>query len=292
MFGHLHIEERGRPSRIVDLVGSATIGRTSDNDIVLDSDGVSHVHAMLLAQASGVDLVDLGSTFGTFVNAVPAEPDEPVRLSDGAQIRIGRAALRFLAPRATTPMAPLVPGKATPPALAAPHLNTRLEGCSLDAPLEVGCRVSLLIWVGALIATDEHQSSRLLKLSSAHLEATTSLRVTVRAASPSWRIIAEQPTLLAARWGSPQIARYSIQPLRAERTRLGIRVEQIDSGHLVQHLALGVMADAAAPVRPPRYEHHVRSLGDVSSSPVPMCRACFAPTRAGAQFCHHCGAHL
>ena len=76
MFGRLYIEEGGRPARMIELAGAVTIGRTADNDIVLESEGVSHCHAMLLAQPDGVTLLDLGSTFGTFVYSVQALPDE------------------------------------------------------------------------------------------------------------------------------------------------------------------------------------------------------------------------
>src|SRR5205085_12466501 len=103
MFGRLYIEEGERPARMIELAGAVTIGRTADNDIVLESDGVSHCHAMLLAQPEGVILLDLGSTFGTFVDAVQALPDAPMRLPNGAQITIGRALLRYAsAPAAAT----------------------------------------------------------------------------------------------------------------------------------------------------------------------------------------------
>src|SRR5215212_4781556 len=98
MLGRLYIEEGERPARMIELTGAVTIGRTADNDIVLESDGVSHCHAMLLAQPDGVTLLDLGSTFGTFVDAVQALPDEPLRLPNGARITIGRALLRYAAP--------------------------------------------------------------------------------------------------------------------------------------------------------------------------------------------------
>src|SRR5690348_14051729 len=97
MFGRLYIEEGERPARVIELAGAVTIGRTADNDIVLESDGVSHCHAMLLAQPDGVSLLDLGSTFGTFVDAVQALPDEPLHLPNGARITIGRALLRYAA---------------------------------------------------------------------------------------------------------------------------------------------------------------------------------------------------
>lgn len=293
MFGHLHIEERGRPARVIDLLGSATIGRTADNDIVLDSDGVSHCHAMLLAQPSGVDLVDLGSTFGTYIDAVPALPDEPVRLADGAQISIGRAALRYLAPRITTPMALLEPdGARHAPPLTVAHINTRFEGFDADTPLSVGQRVVLKIWVGAPLATDEHQSSRPLKLSSAHLTAQLALRVIVRAASPSWQIVAEQPTLLAARWGTAQIACYTITAMRPERTRLAVRIVHSETHNLLQHITLGVVAGEADQPHIRRSQSRSRAVGDLPAGKLPLCRQCYALVRSDARFCPQCGARM
>ena len=289
MFGHLHIEERGRPARVVDLLGTATIGRTAENDIVLDSDGVSHCHAMLLAQPSGVDLVDLGSTFGTFINAIPAPPDEPVRLADGAQISIGRAALRYLAPRITASIAPLDAARAAPP-LAVLHLNTRFLGLDAATPLVAGRHTTLLVWVGAPLPTDEQQSSRPFKLAGTPLATTMALRVRVRAASPFWHVIADQPMLLAERWGSAQIARFEIAARQAERTRLAVRIEQATSGALLQQIVLGMIAHEPNPRQPGRTPLRNRLPGEPLAQVLPICRRCFAPTRAGARFCHHCGA--
>ncbi len=45
-----------------------TIGRTSDNDIVLDNPGVSSHHAEVKAEGIGHILIDRNSTNGTFIN--------------------------------------------------------------------------------------------------------------------------------------------------------------------------------------------------------------------------------
>src|SRR6476661_5900160 len=131
MLGRLYIEEGERPARMIELTGAVTIGRTADNDIVLESDGVSHCHAMLLAQPDGVTLLDLGSTFGTFVDTVQALPDAPMRLANGARISIGRALLRFASAPVAISHAPTTNGHQNGqaarvrPALLAPSLNTR-----------------------------------------------------------------------------------------------------------------------------------------------------------------------
>ncbi len=288
MFGRLHIEERDRPERVVELSGAATIGRDADNDIILDSDGVSHCHAMLLAQPGGVDLIDLGSTFGTFVDAVEVPPDEPVRLVDGARISIGRVALRYYAAprRSSGARSASIPQARIPPPLAIPHLNTRFDGVTADSPLHVGQRLALLIWVGAPLVVDERQSSRPLEWPGADLTNPVPLTVRVRPASSAWIVAAEQPTLLATQWGSAQVARYEIVARRPERTRLGISVEQAESHTLVQHFKLGIVAVSANGV-PPAWP---RASSPTAEDRRARCLQCGAATRPGARFCAQCGA--
>jgi pSer/pThr/pTyr-binding forkhead associated (FHA) protein len=93
----LYISESGRPERTIALGATMTIGRDTENDIVLDSLTVSRCHALLLRDASGVRLIDLESTNGTLVNGVPARPDEPVRLANGNIIQIGQVQARYCA---------------------------------------------------------------------------------------------------------------------------------------------------------------------------------------------------
>ena len=71
---------------------STTIGRQADNDIVLDSPGVSRHHARLDLDDSSYRLVDLSSTNGTFLNE--KEVDEAL-LTDGDSISLGNIVLRF-----------------------------------------------------------------------------------------------------------------------------------------------------------------------------------------------------
>ena len=83
--------------RIVELTGTTTIGRASDNTIVVDDEATSRHHALLLIQEEGVFLMDLESTNGTSVNTAPALPDELVRLAAGAVVTIGRTMLHYQA---------------------------------------------------------------------------------------------------------------------------------------------------------------------------------------------------
>jgi pSer/pThr/pTyr-binding forkhead associated (FHA) protein len=95
MFAQLYIIEAGHPERTIAVHGTTTIGRDDDNDIVLAAFTVSRCHAVLLGNAAGVQLIDLESTNGTFVNGVPVPPDQPLRLNDGDLIQLGQVLARY-----------------------------------------------------------------------------------------------------------------------------------------------------------------------------------------------------
>jgi hypothetical protein len=69
-----------------------TIGRTRNNDVCLQSSGVSRDHARLLVAPGGVTLIDASSTNGCFVNDVRVKRH---RLRDGDLVRIGDCSFRF-----------------------------------------------------------------------------------------------------------------------------------------------------------------------------------------------------
>jgi hypothetical protein len=70
-----------------------TIGRGSENDIIVDDREVSRRHAQVRHDAGRFVLVDLGSKNGTRVNGVPVASAVP--LCDGDEVRVGTRA-RFL----------------------------------------------------------------------------------------------------------------------------------------------------------------------------------------------------
>jgi hypothetical protein len=79
-----------------------TIGRVETNDVIVDDASVSRFHAWLqLDERKGVwSLTDAESHNGTWVNGVRCEPKKKVPLSDGAEVRVGDASLRFFLPEA------------------------------------------------------------------------------------------------------------------------------------------------------------------------------------------------
>ena len=74
------------------LEGPNVVGRAPDATIQCDVAGVSRHHARIVVSRDGVTLEDLGSKNGTYVQGkrITSAP-----LSDGDEIRIGRACLTF-----------------------------------------------------------------------------------------------------------------------------------------------------------------------------------------------------
>lgn len=74
-----------------------SIGRTDDNDVVIDHRSVSSNHARIITSASGHKIVDLDSSNGTLVNG---EEYAQVSLKTGDLIELGHVKFRFVAPGA------------------------------------------------------------------------------------------------------------------------------------------------------------------------------------------------
>src|ERR671938_10583 len=66
-----------------------TIGRTPDNQLVVNDTRTSSHHAELRPEGQRYSIVDLKSTNGTFVNDQRLEPYQPRPLNTGDVIRIG-----------------------------------------------------------------------------------------------------------------------------------------------------------------------------------------------------------
>lgn len=82
----LHADGRREPLTVARPV--VRIGRDRSNDIVLSDSDVSGFHAEILADASGLQILDLGSANGTEVDGRRIL-DVPQALADGSVIRIG-----------------------------------------------------------------------------------------------------------------------------------------------------------------------------------------------------------
>lgn len=83
-------------------VGPLTIGRSPENDLVLDHPSVSRYHARLYEQRGCWHAEDLGSRNGTYVNSV-AVSTEPCALHHGDLLRLGEIEALFQASEARRP---------------------------------------------------------------------------------------------------------------------------------------------------------------------------------------------
>lgn len=71
------------------LPDSAGIGRSVENDLVLEAPNISRKHARLLRTDGSFELTDLGSANGTVVSGQEIEPRAPVRMAAGSRFNIG-----------------------------------------------------------------------------------------------------------------------------------------------------------------------------------------------------------
>lgn len=73
----------------VELVAKITIGRDTDNDVVVDNKLASRHHAMIQKIKDAYFIKDMGSTNGTFINGTTIPSDKYVKLRPGDKITIG-----------------------------------------------------------------------------------------------------------------------------------------------------------------------------------------------------------
>lgn len=77
--------------------GMITVGRTANNDIVLQDVSVTKFHAAFKEQEDGVTLADAGSRNGTWINGQPLMQRGGGKLLEtGNLLRFGNIELRFL----------------------------------------------------------------------------------------------------------------------------------------------------------------------------------------------------
>lgn len=77
----------------ITLVAKITIGRETDNTIVIDNKLASRHHCMIQKIRDAYFLKDENSTNGTFLNGRRIPPDKYVRLNPGDKITVGSSNL-------------------------------------------------------------------------------------------------------------------------------------------------------------------------------------------------------
>ena len=77
----------------IDLVAQITIGRSVDNDVVIDNKLASRHHAIIQKIKDAYFLKDENSTNGTFLNGKKIPEGKYVRLNSGDKITVGNMSL-------------------------------------------------------------------------------------------------------------------------------------------------------------------------------------------------------
>lgn len=113
---------RGRELRALDSE-RLTVGTLASNDVVVDADGVSRVHAVFERFGATWCVRDLGSRNGTFVNGGRIVGDRA--LHPGDEVLLGRLRLVFHGPSSGTETAAV----AQPPALTARERDVLVALC-------------------------------------------------------------------------------------------------------------------------------------------------------------------
>ena len=105
--------------RRIEVDAELVLGR-EDASLTIEDDELSRRHAVIRPREGGIEIEDLGSTNGTYVNGVRIEG--PTRLGGGDTVKLGRTVLRVESPRAAATVAAPVPPAApaaVPPAAPA-----------------------------------------------------------------------------------------------------------------------------------------------------------------------------
>ena len=101
--------------RRVEVVAELVIGRV-DAGLTIDDEEVSRRHAVVRPEDGEIEIEDLGSRNGTYVNGVRIEA--VTRLAGGDSVKLGTSVLQVESGRVAATVAAAVP--AAPPAAAAP----------------------------------------------------------------------------------------------------------------------------------------------------------------------------
>ncbi|MDQ2996083.1 MAG: FHA domain-containing protein [Chloroflexota bacterium] len=95
LFGKLTITYPDKRQRIFPLTkATIRIGRTSDNDVILDDERISRHHADILCSEDGLEVLDLGSTNGVHLGGFRIPTNQPVPVPDRSILELGRIRIR------------------------------------------------------------------------------------------------------------------------------------------------------------------------------------------------------
>lgn len=98
-YGTITYSSKDEPEEeFVLRIGSITLGRSGENDVVFEDDSVGRFHLRLLCTADSCWATDLNSANGTFLNQVRLQPNMRQPLRDGDIIKVGIYTVRYHRP--------------------------------------------------------------------------------------------------------------------------------------------------------------------------------------------------
>jgi len=77
------------------LEGRILIGRTSNNDIVLEHNAISRLHCAIVQTENGCAVVDYESSNGTYVNGTKLVANQDQEIENGDLLKVGAYTLKF-----------------------------------------------------------------------------------------------------------------------------------------------------------------------------------------------------
>jgi pSer/pThr/pTyr-binding forkhead associated (FHA) protein len=84
--------EGPRIGELIELRGRVTVGKSPDNQVVIEDGSISGHHCEFVGSANGFKLNDLGSTNGTFVNDKRVTSHD---LIDNDNVKLGKVRFKF-----------------------------------------------------------------------------------------------------------------------------------------------------------------------------------------------------
>jgi pSer/pThr/pTyr-binding forkhead associated (FHA) protein len=105
----LHVRSGPATGAVHPILGAATIGRSTNADIVITDEAVSRAHAAFRVDGQTLVVEDLESSNGTLVNGDPIH--SPCRLAPGDVVTVGSTELEVQVgdePQISTPTTPTV----------------------------------------------------------------------------------------------------------------------------------------------------------------------------------------
>ena len=130
------------PARVVSApIGRCSIGRSAENDVVIDVSGVSRRHAVIVHYSDGAQISDCDSQNGTFVNG--RQVVGSVTLNDGDVVSLGAVCKITVTMRVADSQSEDPARVATPPTVSGNSLPT--------APIVAVASMAVIVIIAAVV---------------------------------------------------------------------------------------------------------------------------------------------